>query len=678
MSNRRQPTRQTRTNPARNATTSRALGGGAFGAQQEQAKPDTPPGFYPGIMHFTDAITALPKEMIRHYTMLKEVDAKIYHPQESLKRLVNAANNGPPPAPVLPNAHRDTEQGLARSSETASTVLDPADPNNFDALFDMPHRQLHLQLRMVANSMLGILDEKNHVIGTATDALERHLARCESSWPTIENEISETTRLGSLEHWAYANNSATEKKAVAEPRARRDAGNNLAALANASEHEPRLDARSVLHNRKQRNHQPDSDFDEPRPGKRTATGKTKKPDQTAVPAATGLGITNGAPSKKRKIEKMGPATGGHAMDRTQSSLYGSVRGGASPRGTPAAEPAKKRSRNTGALTGAVAGRKRYDQICTTEVEANRLSSAGTANSAANSPHIASSPVPGNVTSTPKVVASPAVGATMQRQTSTRGRQTSALTSQPARLPSTVSKETNGSTHVSAPDAPATHPPPPKNNNGKNTKVEETLPNDLNAKTASRTADRNTLKREESTNSRPRPPSITTNSRNNGKVSKTSTPVAGTFSEISRPRSGRNNHSNSSTSLAADAPIKRSHKKGGGIGAQQAAAAKAAAVAEAARKAVAPEDEPMSDAAEDDEVVDGELLYCYCQKVSYGEMIGCDGEHCRNEWFHLDCVGLARPPRENGKHPLDLAARPRADQCTELWFCDDCLPGNRRR
>ncbi|XP_043250365.1 uncharacterized protein LOC122396228 [Colletes gigas] len=48
------------------------------------------------------------------------------------------------------------------------------------------------------------------------------------------------------------------------------------------------------------------------------------------------------------------------------------------------------------------------------------------------------------------------------------------------------------------------------------------------------------------------------------------------------------------------------------------------------------------------------LYCYCQcpydEVS--EMIACDGEDCRIEWFHFECVGIMVPPK--GK-----------------WYCPDC-------
>lgn len=39
----------------------------------------------------------------------------------------------------------------------------------------------------------------------------------------------------------------------------------------------------------------------------------------------------------------------------------------------------------------------------------------------------------------------------------------------------------------------------------------------------------------------------------------------------------------------------------------------------------------------------EPLYCYCDQVSFGEMIGCDNPDCPIEWFHYDCVGLEAPP-----------------------------------
>ena len=46
----------------------------------------------------------------------------------------------------------------------------------------------------------------------------------------------------------------------------------------------------------------------------------------------------------------------------------------------------------------------------------------------------------------------------------------------------------------------------------------------------------------------------------------------------------------------------------------------------------------------------EQKYCYCNQVSYGEMIACDNDDCDIEWFHYDCVGLKMLPK--GKYYCD--------------------------
>ncbi|SPO37224.1 related to YNG2 - component of NuA4 histone acetyltransferase complex [Pseudozyma flocculosa] len=61
----------------------------------------------------------------------------------------------------------------------------------------------------------------------------------------------------------------------------------------------------------------------------------------------------------------------------------------------------------------------------------------------------------------------------------------------------------------------------------------------------------------------------------------------------------------------------------------------------------------------------ETLYCFCQRVSFGEMIGCDNAEndpeCK-EWFHISCVGVTKP----------LPAK---------WYCSECaakIKNKRRR
>lgn len=55
------------------------------------------------------------------------------------------------------------------------------------------------------------------------------------------------------------------------------------------------------------------------------------------------------------------------------------------------------------------------------------------------------------------------------------------------------------------------------------------------------------------------------------------------------------------------------------------------------------DEAEGDEGEESNAGDDTTLYCFCQKVSYGEMIGCDNKTCQYEWFHVSCLGLKETP-----------------------------------
>uniref|UniRef100_A0A0K0FFC0 PHD-type domain-containing protein n=1 Tax=Strongyloides venezuelensis TaxID=75913 RepID=A0A0K0FFC0_STRVS len=47
----------------------------------------------------------------------------------------------------------------------------------------------------------------------------------------------------------------------------------------------------------------------------------------------------------------------------------------------------------------------------------------------------------------------------------------------------------------------------------------------------------------------------------------------------------------------------------------------------------------------------EPRYCLCDRVSYGDMVGCDNEKCTLEWFHFECVGLRSKPKGKWYCPL---------------------------
>ncbi|KAF3457509.1 hypothetical protein FNV43_RR02167 [Rhamnella rubrinervis] len=85
---------------------------------------------------------------------------------------------------------------------------------------------------------------------------------------------------------------------------------------------------------------------------------------------------------------------------------------------------------------------------------------------------------------------------------------------------------------------------------------------------------------------------------------------------------------------------------------------ATAAAAASTEAVTPAPNPTS--MDLDLPVDpNEPTYCFCNNVSYGEMVACDNPNCKIEWFHFGCVGLREQPK--GK-----------------WYCSECATVKHRR
>lgn len=113
----------------------------------------------------------------------------------------------------------------------------------------------------------------------------------------------------------------------------------------------------------------------------------------------------------------------------------------------------------------------------------------------------------------------------------------------------------------------------------------------------------------------------------GRSSKTSTPVTTTFSETTTQQRVR------ATRSTDPAPAKRSQKKNGSTPVVQ-------------PRAPSEEEESLHEGDDEDE--EGEPRYCYCNEISFGEMVACDNDACPREWFHLSCVGLTKPPGKNGK------------------------------
>ncbi|KAL6881471.1 hypothetical protein J3F83DRAFT_58862 [Trichoderma novae-zelandiae] len=694
---RSQPVRQTRTNPPRISATAARSGprdslGGPAG--------DQPIDIFPAITHFADTITALPKELVRHFTLLKEVDAKIFAPQEQLFKLVASARTLVDPEARTNNdassttAPRSAPMSAQTSSNGAAlnqhsqpmTSTEEASAGVFDAS-NLHRRQLFRQTAIKIQEMLVSLEEKNHVISTANDALQRQLARVEDVWPYLENEFSDEAKWGSTTHWAYPENR-NGKSAQAAERTRRDgaAAISAAAQALAEQAAARSDARkqAVQAKKSQKTHALDSEADDhdgqnkDGTSKKTSSSKVRK---TAESNNVGLGITTGAssngnpPPKRRKVDKekekdkekerdkdkdkekdkeKAVATGAEAppMERAMSLVFGNnaskAKPTASPRETPAPEVPKKRK----ALPTSSGQSKKKNAL-----------------SATMSPSAASSPVLGTLpeTKAPPSRPSPvpaAAPAPAPRPTTSRVRQNSIQSNSEAskaRPSSSAAKKANGNV-ASTPEIASTASwPRPSHDAESHKEPPVTVKTEPSLKEAERVDDKPTAtpaataattisssrrnsrvedaeRKSEPAQPTPQTGTVTTKS---GRASKPSTPALPSFQDAAaaRPRATRN-----------------AEPMGNGKKTQQKKGSAAGTLAALAQLADEDGNSSMQgDDGDDDADVDpDEATYCYCNSISYGAMVACDSDDCAREWFHLACVGLKVAPSSKTK-----------------WYCPDC-------
>lgn len=359
---------------------------------------EQPIDIFPGVTHFADAITALPKELVRHFTLLKEVDAKVFAPEEALFQLIDAALEIPPPRPESARSFNNDASSIltphsapmsAQNSSTGFAANGQALPTpstegvNHPSVFDpsnLPRRQLFRSTAFKIQEMLVSLEEKNHVISTANDALQKQLARIDDIWPHLESEFSDEAKWGSETHWAYPENRAARALNSQAEKTRREGAAHLAAAAQviAEEAAARSDARkqAVAAKKNQKNQHHDSEHDDHEgKGKEATTKKTttkRKPAAASAaaadsPATVGLGITSQSSAshtpaqKRRKVEK--PANGAPPPERVLNAVYSNAKDSkakpsASPRATPAPDgPAPKKRKALPNATGQ--GKKRY-------------------------------------------------------------------------------------------------------------------------------------------------------------------------------------------------------------------------------------------------------------------------------------------------------------------------------
>ena len=399
---RAQPIRQTRSNPVRNsariggASATSQISSGSVQLDGDAAKSHS---FLPALTHFTDAIDALPKEVMRHFALLKEVDAKLFGPEKALMKLTDIIlgtmnPNLPSPrgaaGPETDALDVDPTQGpqLLEFVAGGERKLEP----QIDDTSDVHQRRLFYQLRLALTEVLASLDEKNRVMATATQVLDKQLTRCDSIYPYLDHEISDEARYGSLNHWAYAEKGDARNNGVSNERSRRDgAGGNghsggatiiTEEAAAASRSESRREAMMA---RKNRLHPPDVGAIDSNSGRNRAGPaiSTTASTTTAAPNASKKGNNGNVksrksgeassahagvvpeivsssvdsfPNKRRRTEKPTPnrvaAVAGGTNSPASESLDASNKGDTqSHRGTAGLEVPKKRVRNGAGTSG---------------------------------------------------------------------------------------------------------------------------------------------------------------------------------------------------------------------------------------------------------------------------------------------------------------------------------------
>ena len=626
---------------------------------------DAEPSFFPAITHFTDAADALPREVMRHFTMMKEVEAKLHASEEELSKLADQISKVPSSskpaydASVANNGvHGNGPNGVEKSeSGTGDEVTKTGD----DA--DLERTQMYRQLNYTIAVMAPMLDEKIAVLSTANMTLARQLERMESSYAHIPEEVSDEARLGSTTHWAYTAEKETKKAGAERTRREVAATNNLAAAAAAVHDQDVAAARSEARReavlaRKIRNQHIDSDFED-RPAPRRPYGKNRKQaeaNNAIDPKSVGLGIAGGSavPTKRKKT-----AATASTMERSISGVMaGRIRGIGSP--TPGTESGRKRKNPP----GPVPAKKRYLQVIAVLVPLltfHRMQVGG-----AQSPRLVSSPLIGSFSAKD-------IG---PKPPSARGRQNSQSSMMhgapgdngKARPQSSASNKPVNGLGVATTVAAITEQMQPKPS-------VETLPGPVEVQTAleppsavaKAQSDRGSpLKREDIDEAEdvPMPDGdqivpTTIITRVGRRVSKTATPVMGSFPDIPARAGGRGSRAKDATGgPGSHASSESGH---GAVPGERLAtldkrrrngAAKESALE--ARKAV--DVDTPADRSDNGEEADGEddadegeenePRYCYCNEVSYGEMVACDNENCPREWFHLRCAGLREAPGED--------------------------------
>lgn len=214
---------------------------------------------YPGLNDFGDALEAIPLEMVRHFTLLKEIDAK-------------CADTGP----------------------QISSLTD----DFMEAPLDAPNREAKAEkLRQTLREFMPSLEEKMHVASMAAETMAKHIERINADYALIvENEIPEHIQVD-YDDPALTEIKVADKQGSTRSEARREAIAARRAAAAASSADAKTPASAAN-------------------SSTSRGGGPRNRARTSTPQPYGNTGTSGVPSVNNAPSSANPTGGDRGYDRS--------------------------------------------------------------------------------------------------------------------------------------------------------------------------------------------------------------------------------------------------------------------------------------------------------------------------------------------------------------------------
>ncbi|KAK6332717.1 hypothetical protein TWF696_002741 [Orbilia brochopaga] len=616
-----------------------------------------PAQFYPGLAAFTDAIEAVPQETIRHFTLLREVDAKASGPEDLLRSYIRQAlpaahltdNPGPAADPLRNLLHAHNRDGHDEDILNANNVP--------DGEADEQSRQSRLrQIRVLISDLLLTLDEKIHVISTASEALSKHMTRIDDAYDTVVHEVDSVIRRGNPAHWAYSNSILEElgipKSNGSEHSHLQPSHTNPHAHAEV-EHGTNVGAASRGRDAPSRRHLQVPDTSDPKlnnPGPLNSTDLSAAAlDGSPNPPAAKRrkGTAHGSQLAKSSITERPSIlarSGGQSNSSAAQATPGSGGGKSQVAHGPSGNASSSRSStnkkrafgpqppgSTSSPVSQIFSDIRAPDLTTPlsdslTITGNENGGRGVTTGHRNQRNKLQSAKPEG----PKAASKSEIDVKQEDKsialevglTSISKPQHDTFTHEGSDQVLEASKEVGREVESAAANLGTSDHVPVKSHSKEDRIPNSTTPGlDKPIKTADG-------------------PEKSTSRGNTSSISKA------TSKGISMSESSRS--SQPSVRKTMTGKISKSTK---GPPNKDDGHAKGNREADGVRGAGGGEEEEEEGEGEGDP---DEMRYCYCNQVSYGKMVACDGPGCQREWFHLPCVGLTHMPSTKDK-----------------WYCNEC-------